>query len=118
MFAQLVQNGLLRECITRLIEEDYTIDEIKNKIRRIYEKINNFSYFVQEQDNDKQIKREVLRLISSKPEILLISSKGAASSSLKLIKTTLIDQHKGTYDYRVIEGEGKLLILLFLKFNA
>ena len=114
-FAQLVQNGLLREYIHWLIEKDYKIGEIKNKIKRIYEQINNFSYFVQEKDDDKTVKKEVFRLTSSKPEVLLISSKGAASSSLKSIKTSIIDQHKGTYEYRVSENESKLLILLFLK---
>lgn len=116
-FAQLVQNGLLRECIALLIEENYIIDEIKNKIKRIYEKIDNLTYFVQEKDDDKKIKKEVFRITNSKPEILLISSKGGASSNLKPIKQTIIDQHKRTYEYRVIEGEYKLLILFLLKSN-
>ena len=117
-FAQLVQNGLLRAYINLLIEDNYTIEEIKNKIKRIYEKINGFSYFVKEEDSHEMIKIRVFNLISSKPEVLLISSKGIASSNLKSIETALVDQHKGVYDYRVIKGEHRLLILFLLKFNT
>ena len=117
-FAQLVQNGLLKGYINILIDENYTIGEIKNRIKRIYEKIDNFSYFVQEKDNDEMIKREVFRLISSKPEVLLISSKGVVSFNLRRIKKDIMDQHKEAYKYQLIEDEYKLLIFFLLKANA
>ena len=117
-FAQLVQNGLLREYINILITENYTITEIKRKIKLIYEKINNFAYFIQEKDSDETIKKEILRLVSSKPEILLISSKGVAASNLRHIKPIIIDQHKETYKYRISEDEHKLLMFFLLKSNA
>jgi hypothetical protein len=114
-FAQLVQNGLLKMYIFHLLENSYEIEEISNKINYIYENIEKFSYFINSQENKEQIKKEIIRLLTFKPEILLISSKFEASKNLKEIKEEIVKQWKTYYFSQINEDNQKLLIMFLQK---
>jgi hypothetical protein len=116
-FCQLVQNGMLKSYINILIEENYKIETIIEKIEYIKERLDKFSFFIQEKDTKKIISKEIFRLLSSKPEILLICSKENASVNFKEIRTEIIEQYKTNYRYKVDETDDKLLLILIEKIK-
>jgi hypothetical protein len=111
-FSQLVQNGLLGLYINYLLEnKNSSPEEIENKILILFDKIETLTYFIKVEENTESIKKEIIRLLISKPEILLISSFYTASLNLKNIKEELTKQWKNNYDYKLSEDSEKLLIM-------
>jgi hypothetical protein len=110
-FVQLIQNNLLKKYIDILIDKDYSIEEIIEKIKYVKDNSLKFCFFIQEKDTEELIKKEIFRLMSSKPEILLISSKGNVAKNFKKIKENIILQYKNHYSFKLEEDENKILLI-------
>ena len=114
-FCQLVQNGLLKLYLDYLLENSFEINEIEEKINLIYINMEKFCYFINSQENKNDIKKEIIRLLTNKPEILLISSKNEATKNIKELKEKIIIQWETYYDYKINEDNKKLLIMFLQK---